>query len=80
MLDRQVTAATVAATVGWMTGVVLVVVDLITAEETGELGLLVAGASAVLQIKLAIRRDQRRREQEAFDLGQRSTDTVRRLR
>lgn len=71
--ERQVTTATVTEALGWGIGIGLAVTDVFTEVDVGDIGVLIAGASAVLQVKRAIVA-QHEREDAAFRFGTRSQD------
>lgn len=68
MHDTTVSAAALAETLGWLLGAALVVLELLTDWRTGDLGLLIAGASGVLQVKGYVA-GQRRKFEQAYQLG-----------
>lgn len=71
MHDREVPVTSAVAVVLWLVGTILILVDLALPVETGELGLLAAGAAGVLNIRGFLQR-QRERELEAFLSGRES--------
>lgn len=78
LLEQETTAATVLGIVGWLAGATLVLIDVFGLWDVGELGLLLAGAGAVVQIRKMVR-DQRAREDRAFRLGAATSEQIRQI-
>lgn len=71
MQDRQVPTTTAWASFLWPLGFVLIVAQLVGLAHTGQLGLYVAMAGAVLNVR-GFFRNQHERERNAFILGRES--------
>lgn len=78
-MEQKVTVGTATITTGWAIALALEAVDIFTGVNVGDLGVIVAGAAGVLQVKRYIA-DQHAREDAAFRLGTRAGRTVEQLR
>lgn len=76
MFDKTISSTTALAMLLWPAGFLLIILDLMTGWEAGELGLFLAGAAGVLNIR-GFFCDLRYREREAYEIGR---DSVRSLR
>lgn len=68
MKDWKVSTNDLGTTVGWLAGLVLIIVGMVTDYETGDLGLLCAGVGGVLNIRRFLMCNEER-ERNAFALG-----------
>lgn len=68
-MDGKIAATTALAALLWPAGLALVILDLMTGIQTGELGLYLAGAGGVLTIR-GFFCEMRQRERDAYRLGE----------
>lgn len=66
--DRSLSATVVASCALWAIGAGLIVIDLVTTVELGELGLWMAAVAAVLSVRRMFWQ-QAQRSQEVFEMG-----------
>ena len=82
MTDRQISTTTVTASLLWALGMALIVLDILTSRDTGELGLYATCAGGVLNIR-GFFCSLHQRETNAFEIGrdyERGASGVRRMR
>lgn len=73
MHDTYIAADRVLATVLWTAATGLILLDVVTSINTGDVGILLVGGAGTLSVRGEIRRLEGR-ERRAFDLGRESAD------
>lgn len=68
MFERSISSTTAAAILLWPLGFILILVDVFTSHQTGQLGLFAAAGGAVFNVRGFFCK-LHKREQNAFELG-----------